>query len=165
MNQLNNFSIARKELKKNQQEIANELDITRETISNTERNKSINYAYLHFLVDAGFNKDWLMGDSECEKYSQKNNLISQDDNTLIVELKQKAEKAELKAQKSESRILQLERKIMEVQSEMNVIYKFLFKHSDKLDLSELELSLGKRKVSSTELTILSKAFGSQAAHV
>ena len=156
MNQSNNLSLARKELGQSQQEIANKLEITRETISNSERGKSINYSYLHYLIDEGYNKEWLLGNSDCEKYLREESEISQNEEELVTRLKAEAEEERKKTKKAESRILNLERKMMEMQNEITTLYKFLFKNRDKLDLTDLEASLGKHKASSFSKATLSE---------
>ncbi|WP_338769829.1 helix-turn-helix transcriptional regulator [Bernardetia sp. ABR2-2B] len=148
MNQQVRFKEIRKHFGLTQVKLGEETNTSTETISMIERGKvkTINDNVLAYFDKKGINNSWL-------KFGTGEMLKSESDNNS--EWKNKYEKLEKESEEKEKKVTSLERRFMELQSQMNIMYQFILRNSDKLDISQLveELNLGKGKASSSSANL------------
>lgn len=148
MNQYFNFALARKELNLTQEEIAEEVGVTRVTIGNTERGKNLSYQYLSHLENKGYSKEWLLGESDV-KYVAKNEKL------FIINEKESINVEELVQQN-----IELKKENIEFKKENKSLRQELSDFKDKFIAFQMEvfqmrkeMQMGKRKASSKKTTL------------
>ncbi|WP_338792270.1 helix-turn-helix transcriptional regulator [Bernardetia sp. MNP-M8] len=140
MNQYFNFSVARKELNLSQEEMAEEIGISRVTIGNTERGKNLSHQYLNHLEKKGYSKEWLLGESDVKK-TLNNDFTKNDKEFIILELRE-----ENKELKKENKSLRQE--LYDLKDKFMAFQGFVMLHAHKFkqdELQSLSNSLGKDK--------------------